>query len=365
MCNNFSHLVPLGWDEELQHYYTTFAHTKGTPARVSSVRRKAFQVTDGTRKWLVTPCGSLLYRDDGLYPAAGDWVSVTDSTITDVFPRKNALSRGASGRAAGSYANGEGTATQEQLIAANIDTVFIVCGLDNDFNLRRIERYITLVYNCGLSPVVILTKADEHEAPQQCADDVEAIAFGVPVHLVGLDDEACLESLETYLTKGKTVTMIGSSGAGKSTLLNRLAAAEIQQTGIISQSVGKGKHTTTTRDLILLPQGGVIIDNPGIREVALWDSGDGIEKTFPDIMEYAEGCRFSDCSHTSEPGCQVLAAVASGELANERLENFYKMKRELDYLTDRQQMSADRLEKKRWKGIALRIKDVKKKSRKR
>lgn len=352
----FSHLIPLGWNETFQAYYASLTVKQGVPARVSGVRKNSFLVTDGTREWLTTVSGSLWYRSDALYPAAGDWVLVTDSVINDVFPRTNVLSRGASG----GRGTIDGGAAQEQIIAANLDTVFIVCGLDHDFNLRRIERYMTLIYNCGLSPVVVLTKADQHEAPEEFVHQVESVTFGVPVHLVGFETETGLHELYPYLSAGKTVTMIGSSGAGKSTLLNRLAGNDIQLTGAISDSVGKGKHTTTARDLIMLPEGGMVIDNPGIREIAFWDSGDGVQSAFPEIEEHATGCRFADCTHTNEPGCQVLAAVSSGEIQEERLNSYHKMKRELDYVSQRQHKSADRIEKERWKDVALKGKAINK-----
>jgi ribosome biogenesis GTPase len=206
---------------------------------------------------------------NGMYPVTGDWVLMTDAVISRVLARKNALSRGASGTRNKQDAQPQ----KEQVIAANLDTVFIVCGLDRDFNLRRIERYLTLVYNCGLNPVIILTKADLHQDPERFVGEVEAVAFGVPIHLVSASDDTGLSSLEPYLSPGRTTTMVGSSGAGKSTLVNRLYGENVQLTGSISAHVGKGRHTTTSRDLIMMPQGGMVIDNPGIREIAFLGSG--------------------------------------------------------------------------------------------
>ena len=246
-------------------------------------------------------------------------------------------------------------------MAANLDTVFIVCGLDRDYNLRRIERYLNLIYNCGLNPAIILTKADLHQDPSLMVDEVESIAFGVPIHLVSALDSKGLNDLEEYLAPGQTTTMVGSSGAGKSTLINRLYGAEVQAIGSISDSVGKGKHTTTSRDLIMMPQGGMVIDNPGIREIAFWSDGTGAGAAFPEIEALAAECRFSDCSHTSEPGCRVLRAVKAGDITQARLESYNKMKRELDYLSQREHKSADRIEKERWKEVALKIKSINKK----
>jgi ribosome biogenesis GTPase len=284
---------------------------------------------------------------------------MTDTVIYELLARKNSLSRGD----AGTHGKKNGQPQKEQVIAANLDTVFIVCGLDRDFNLRRIERYLTLVYNCGLNPVIILTKADLHQDPMPFVSEVENIAFGVPIHLVSALDCKGLTSLEQYLSTGQTTTMVGSSGAGKSTLVNRLYGKTVQATGSISNSVGKGKHTTTSRDLIMMPQGGMVIDNPGIREIAFWNDDDGIDVAFPEIENLANECRFSNYSHMHEPGCRVLQAVTDREIFQDRLESYQKMKRELTYLSRRQHKSADRVEKEQWKEVALKIKAINKRRR--
>jgi ribosome biogenesis GTPase len=350
-------LTSMGWDA----FFQASAVGPGVPARVISVNKNLFILSLGSEICQVRISGKLRYQTasaaaDALYPVVGDWVLVRDLTITKVLPRRNMLARGA----AGGRGKNNGPAMGEQVMAANLDTVCIVCGLDRDFNVRRIERYLTLVYNCGLHPVIVLTKADLHDEPEACVEEVKKIAVGVPVHLVAASEEAGVLELEQYLASGKTVTMIGSSGAGKSTLLNRLYGEAIQSTGAISRSVGKGKHTTTGRDLIVMPQGGMMIDNPGIREIAFYDNDGGVESAFADIEQLAQGCRFPDCSHLHAYGCRVLEAVANGELSRERLESYYKMKRELDYLSDRQHNSADRVEKKRWKGVSMRVKAMKK-----
>ena len=350
------HLSQLGWSSHFQGQLADKCNDNLIPARVVGVRKNTFCISDGKREWLATAAGKLRHNADGLFPVTGDWVLRVDTVIAEVFTRKNVLSRGAAGARHGK----EDQPQKDQILAANLDTVFIVCGLDRDYNLRRIERYLTLVYNCGLNPVIILTKADLHPAPEHFVGEVEAIAFGVPVHLVSALDDTGLPTLETYLSVGQTTTMIGSSGAGKSTLVNRLCGQEIQATGAISDSVGKGRHTTTSRELIMMPQGGMVIDNPGIREIAFWDDEGGIGNAFPDIELLAEACRFSDCSHSHEPGCRVRQAVAEGEIPQARLESYLKMKRELSYLAQRRQKSADRVEKERWKEVALKIKAINK-----
>ena len=355
--HNRHHLSQMGWTSHFQAQLEGFSDDGLMPARVVGVTKNSFRTSDGRREWRATLAGKLQHETGGLFPVTGDWVLMKEAVIAKVLVRRNALSRGASGTRNKQAAQPQ----REQVIAANLDIVFIVCGLDRDFNLRRIERYLTLVYNCGLTPAIILTKADLHEDPAHFVNEVEAVAFGVPIHLVSASDDIGLAALEPYLSGGRTTTMVGSSGAGKSTLVNRLYGKSIQLTGSISTHVGKGKHTTTSRDLIRMPQGGMVIDNPGIREIAFWETDSGIETAFPEIERLGRGCRFSDCSHTHEPGCRVREAVDDGEIPTDRLENYRKMKRELDYLAQRQHKSANRVEKERWKEIALKIKTMNKK----
>lgn len=351
-----SFLLKLGWTSFFREQAADAVIPEALPARVVGVRKNSFLVSRGETETLVTVSGKIGRQTGDLYPVVGDWVMVSGPVIQGVLPRKNSLSRGA----AGTRGKQEGLPRREQVIAANLDAVFIVCGLDRDFNLRRIERYLTLVYNCGLNPVIVLTKSDLHPDPESAAGEVAAIAFGVPVHMVSVKDMAGTAALETYIGTGQTITMIGSSGSGKSTLVNSLFCETVRETGAVSESDGKGTHTTTSRDLIQMPQGGSVIDNPGIREIVFWDGEGGVEHSFPEIEALASGCRFSDCSHMHEPGCRVLAAVADGEIDAGRLASFHKMSRELMYLSDRQHKSADRVERERWKGVALKIRDLKK-----
>jgi ribosome biogenesis GTPase len=349
-------LLKLGWSPFFQEHATALARADGSPARVVGVRKNSFLVSRGEGESLVTVSGKLGRQPGMPYPVVGDWVLISGPVIQAVLPRKNTLSRGA----AGTRGKQEGLPRREQVIAANLDAVFIVCGLDRDYNLRRIERYLTLVYNSGLTPVIVLTKADLHPDPGAAVDEVADIAFGVPVHPVSARDPGAPESLGQYLAPGQTITMIGSSGAGKSTLVNRLFGDAVRETGSVSESDGKGRHTTTTRDLIQMPQGGSVIDNPGIREIVFWDADGGVERAFPEIDGLASECRFSDCSHMHEPGCRVRRAVADGEIGQDRLDSFHKMQRELAYLSDRQHKSADRVEKERWNRVALKIRDLNK-----
>lgn len=346
----------LGWSDFFANHAASMDINGKKVVRVLSVRRNSFLVSDSENEWLCTAAGRLSHDENGLYPVTGDWVLVKDTVVTGVIPRRNMLSRGAAGTR-----DSQGDKTvREQPIAANIDTVFIVCGLDRDFNVRRIERYLTLVYNCGLSPVVVLTKADLHDDPEACATEVEAVALGVPVILSSIQDGRGIPELENWFGPGQTVAMLGSSGAGKSTLANMLYGSDIQITRAVSQAVHKGRHTTTSRDLIRMPQGGLLMDNPGIREIAFFEGGNGVDSAFPDIEALAHLCRFADCSHNHEPDCAVTGAVKAGELSTDRLESYRKIQREMDYLSERQNKSADRVEKERWKDVALYIKDMKK-----
>ena len=356
--DNIHDLLQMGWTSHFQTQMDHFTDDGLIPARVTGVSKNSFRTSNGKNEWLATLSGRLKHDADSLYPVTGDWVLMTDAVIFRVLVRENALSRGASG----TRNKQEAQPQREQVIAANLNTVCIVSGLDQDFNLRRIERYLALIYNCGLNPVIILTKADLHPDPEHFVSEVETVAFGIPIHLVSASDDTGLTALTPYLSFGRTTTMVGSSGSGKSTLVNRLYGKPIQLTGSISTHVSKGKHTTTSRDLIIMPQGGMVIDNPGIREIAFWEVDKGIEAAFPEIEKLGPGCRFADCSHTREPGCRVLEAVDEGEISKERLENYRKMKRELEYLSHRRNKSAGRVEKERWKEVSLKIKAIKKKN---
>jgi ribosome biogenesis GTPase len=285
----------------------------------------------------------------------GDWVALKrgsdndGATIQGVLPRKSKFSRKVKGQL-----------TEEQVVSANIDTVFLVNGLDHDFNLRRIERYLALAWESGARPVVILNKADLCSELEERVRDVENVAIGVPIHPLCAREIESLSPLDQYLQPGHTAALLGSSGVGKSTLINTLLGTERQEVRAIRESDGRGRHTTAFRELILLPSRGMIIDNPGMREIQLWGDADALKDAFHDIEELAGACRFRTCRHESEPGCAVREALEGGNLEPRRYRSYLKLQKELEHLERRRDQKARRNAKSRWKPITKRIRAMKK-----
>jgi len=292
--------------------------------------------------------GKLRYQATGRqdFPAVGDWVVIRFTNedkyavIHAILPRKSQFSR-----------KTVGAKTEVQIIATNIDTVFLVSGLDRDFNLRRIERYLLLVWESGANPVIVLNKADLCEDIAAKREAVEAIAFGVPVIVLSAVNNQGLEALTPYLQPGQTVALLGSSGVGKSTLVNQLIGQAVQAVGDVRSGDRKGRHTTTHRQLIPLPSGGLLIDTPGMRELQVWADEDSLADTFTDIEALAQQCRFRDCQHQDEPGCAVQQALEDGTLDQRRFFNYQKLQKELSYLARKQDQKASLAEKEKWKKI--------------
>lgn len=296
-------------------------------ARVIEQHRDIYKVICESGEMLATVSGKLAFNavDSPDFPAVGDWVMTdrTDSStgnavIHHILRRKSVFERKAAGTTQG-----------VQIVAANIDVVFICMSLNADFNLRRLERYLAIGWNSAATPVIVLTKADLCNDLAKRLEEINAVCVGTEVVVCSSVNDIGYQDILSYLTEGQTVAFIGSSGVGKSTLINRLIGKEVLVTREIREDDDKGRHTTTYRQLLLLPQGGIVIDNPGIRELHL-DAGN-LARSFEDIGELAEGCKYLDCSHTSEPGCAVRDAIAAGELAKERFDNYLKLQKEIGY----------------------------------
>lgn len=320
-----SSLQQLGWDNYFSEQLAIMPHEGKNFGRVMGVHRKSFHVIDGKNRWDCKAAGKFMQANTTTFPVAGDWVLIENNTITHILPRKNALSRGA----AGTNGRQQIQKPKEQVFGSNIDTVFIACGLDRDFNLRRIERTLTLVFSCDIKPVIVLTKADLHQSPDSFIVAMQDVAFDVPIILSSMHTDMGQAELETYLASGQTVAMLGSSGVGKSTLANKLYGSDIQATQTVSHAVGKGRHTTTKRELIRMPQGGILMDSPGIREVTFSRNHSGIDQAFPDITSLSEQCFFSNCTHKNEPNCAVRNAVIAGKINKTRFDNYNTIKDEM------------------------------------
>jgi ribosome biogenesis GTPase / thiamine phosphate phosphatase len=336
-------LAELGWDAVRQSELEQLEKPDLIPGRITAQHRGAYVVRTERGELRAEATGRLLYglAVGDAVPAVGDWVAVRSraaedrATIHAVLTRTSAFARKQAGRN-----------SVDHVLAANVDVAFLLSGLDADFSLRRLERYLTTAWESGAEPVVVLTKADLSPDVPASVLAAESVAIGVPVHAVSNLTGEGLDGLAPYLRPGRTVVLLGSSGAGKSTLLNRLAGSELMVTNDLAAD-GTGRHTTTHRELFHLRSGALVIDTPGLRELQLWE-GD-VEAAFTDIDALAAGCRFRDCAHLREPGCAVLGAVEEGSLELERLRSWRTFQRELAAIAARtdKRLSAER--KRRWR----------------
>ena len=344
---NVTDLTTFGWDEFFEANFKTYAGSGYTPGRVALEHKNLFRVYTQYGEALAEISGKLRHeavnRSD--LPAVGDWVVIRSRPeggrvmIHAVLPRRTSFVR----KIAGSR-------TEEQIVGANIDTVFLVTSLNQDFSLRRIERYLIIAWESGASPIIILSKSDLCDPVAGRISEVQAVTPGVPVHAVSVVTGRGLHEIAQYFKYGKTVALLGSSGVGKSTLINHLTGDDHLKVQTVREHDDRGKHTTTHRELILLPGGGLVLDTPGMRELQLWDGR--LQLVFEEIEALAGTCFFSDCGHQDEPRCAVREALEAGTIDTGRYESYEKLQKELKYLARRRDKLSEIIEKKKWKKLS-------------
>lgn len=331
-------LTDLGWNPQLEAEFAEYRENGWEPARLIRDNKISYGAFLGDGEEVEVSLGGSVYHDaetDAELPSVGDWVALEmgaegyeyDAVIRARLSRRTCLSRKATGKAAA-----------EQVIAANVDRVFVVTDPGQDFNERRMERYFEVIEQSGASPAVILNKVDLHsdEESRIAKQKVEALSPGVPVLLTSAMNESGVDSIRSLLEPGLTIALVGSSGVGKSSIVNQLLGEEWQWVGEVNAATGKGMHTTSARELLCLPGGGMLIDNPGIREVQLWRDAETLKASFSDFDEIAKQCKFRDCGHGADKGCAIQAAIAEGTLSRERFINYLKLDEELERLSHRQ-----------------------------
>ncbi|MEK5330888.1 MULTISPECIES: ribosome small subunit-dependent GTPase A [unclassified Lysinibacillus] len=354
-------LTTLGFSTYFEEQVTAFKEESKlancVPARVTLEHKHSYRVLAEEGEWLATVAGHFAYtsvaRED--YPAVGDWVLVEKmageekAIIHKLFNRKSVFSRKVAGQE-----------IKEQIVASNVDIVLLVMSLNADFNIRRLERYLVAAWDSGAKPVIVLTKADLCEDISSMVREVELVAFGVDIFVTSARSGEGITAIQNLFTEGVTGALLGSSGAGKSTLMNALSGEELMKVSGIREDDAKGRHTTTHRELIVLPSGGCLIDTPGMRELQLWDQSESLSSSFRDIEEFAAACRYRDCTHHMEPHCAVQQAIKDGALEQSRLQSYFKLQKELAFIERKTNMQAKLNEQRKWKQIAKGMKKGKK-----
>ncbi len=337
-------LQQFGWNAHFQEAFEIKRRDGLEPARVIEEQRGRWRVcTETDAPWAV-PSGRFRHEAAGLdRPAVGDWVLVERpagsdrALVQDLLPRTGALMRRAARRS-----------VDAQIVAANLDTVFLVVSLNRDFNPRRIERYLTMIWEAGAQPVILLNKIDLCDDLHRLVE-AKAVASGVPIHPISALYERGLGVIEPYVGPGRTIAVIGSSGVGKSTLINRIVGDDVQLVREIRESDDRGRHTTTNRQIVEIPGGGLLMDTPGMRELGLWEASEGLKGAFGEIEALMDACRFRDCRHESEPGCAVREALEDGRLDPDRYESYGKMLREMEFVARKQNQKLRVEAKQKWK----------------
>jgi ribosome biogenesis GTPase len=345
--NTMYDLSALGFDSFFEAQQKDYSADYFRPARVASEHRGGYEVWSEDGESFASLAGRLhLEANEAALPRVGDWVALKPAhhphespVIEYVFARRTEFTRGAAGQEA-----------RRQIIAANVDLVFVVCGLDSNYNVRRIERYVARVWASGAQPVVLLNKTDLCSAVEERLLEIETQCPGVPVICTSAVQSDSIAEVRAKISPGQTAAFVGSSGAGKSTLINALLGEERMATGDVRAGDGRGRHTTTRRQLVILPGGGVLLDTPGMRELQISDD-EGIGVVFPDIENLARECQYRDCQHEREPGCAVRAAVAEGILSNERFEHYQQLQREAHSYEVRHDARLRRKANREWRGL--------------